>query len=144
MKDTEGLHPLPALVRDLDYLAGRAWCRALTRRERRWLRGLEQHCALGVAWPPLVGSRSSVRVGNRRLRAIERIGRVRAVVVARAELAAVLVRRLRSLVPPLRPEPVHGARCPVGCQDCAAIMRWRVEREVLSGADARVHRYLFP
>lgn len=155
MRDRNGLHPLPSLVRDLDALQLAAWSRKLTRRERRWLLELETRCAR-VRWVrPLLGSRSSVLAAwpyhdgreiyvSRRLRAIERIGRVRAVVAARAELASVLVRRIRALVPPMRPCPPHGKRCPPGCAECAAIWRWRGEYEVLSGITRDVAEWLYP
>lgn len=88
-------------------------------------------------WPPLPH--------GRRPRALERARRQRLVLEARRAVAGVLVRRIRSLVPPLRACPSHGPKCSgPGCLECLAIARWRVEYEVISGAAATVRRYLFP
>jgi len=129
----------PSDVRALDWLEQDACRRRLRRRQRLELAAWERRAVGGPLgarhWPPLPR--------ERRLRVLERIRRVRAVLVARSELAAALVRRIQALVPPLRPMPEHGRRCPVGCAECAAIVRWRVEYEVLSGADAVVRRYLY-
>lgn len=106
----------------------------------RWVRRWRLVGPLALEhWPPLPA--------GRRPRALERARRRRVVMAARAALAGVLVRRLRSLVPPLRPEPQHGPRCTgadQGCPDCHAIASWRVELEVLSGAPSAAHGYLFP
>jgi hypothetical protein len=123
----------------LDWLQGQAWNRRLARRELRQLQALELRCAgalNGRYWPPMIR--------HRRLRVIERIGRVRLVLEARSELAALLVRRVRALAPPLRPCPPHGSKCPPGCLECAAIWAWRAEYAVLSGLDRGESGYLFP
>jgi hypothetical protein len=89
-------------------------------------------------WPPLPP--------GRRPRALERERRRRLVVATRSALLAVLVRRLRAElgIDGLPPCPPHGLRCPPGCAECHAIRSWRVMVEVVTGADARVHRYMFP
>jgi len=129
----------PSEYRWLFWLEQDACRRRLRRRERAELEAWERRAFGGPLqarhWPPLPRAR--------RVRVIERIRRVRAVMEARSALAAVLVRRLQALVPPLRPCPPHGRRCAPGCADCAAIWRWRAEHEVLSGATATMHRYLY-
>lgn len=130
-------HPAAHLLRQLGQLQLTALRRPLRRRERRELAALELQSGCGAVWPPLP------RWG-RRWAALERIERVAFVVLGRDRLLAVLVQRVRSLVPPLRPEPVHGPRCGPGCADCAALWRWRAEYEVISGAAPNVRRLLFP
>lgn len=147
----------PSDVRQLDWLERIALRRELRRPERRelaaftvglrgtrdapsiseldWWTGIPGDSHHGEHWPDLPS--------GKRARQLERIRRVRLVMGARSELAAVLVRRIQALMPPLRPMPPHGRVCPPGCADCAAIQRWRAERDVLSGADATVHRYLY-
>jgi hypothetical protein len=90
-------------------------------------------------WPPLPA--------GRRPRALERARRIRVVDATRSALLAVLVRRLRAElgIGGLPPCPPHGAACrQPGCADCAAITRWRVMVAVVTGADARMHRLMFP
>lgn len=130
------LTPLDA--RRLDWLQATAWERRLSRRELRQLQALELQCAgalNGRYWLPMIR--------HKRLRVIERIGRVRLVLEARSALAAVLVRRVRALAPPLRPCPPHGRKCPPGCADCNAIAAWRAEYAVLAGLDRGESGLLF-
>lgn len=84
---------------------------------------------------------------GRRPRQLERQRRARIVREHRALMLAVLVQRIRQLVPAPRETPVHGPRCgggPGACADCNAIQAWRVEYEVIAGAAPAVRRYLFP
>lgn len=128
------------ILHELWGLERRCVLRRLRRRERARLEALERLAFGGPLqarhWPPLPR--------ERRLRVLERIHRVRLVFIARNALAAVLVRRMRAIVPPMRPCPPHGPKCPPGCAECAAIFRWRCEYEVLSGITHGVAERLWP
>ena len=106
--------------------------------ELNWLFGFPTDPHHQIHWAPLPQ--------GRRPRQLERQRRARVVREHRALMLAVLVQRVRQLVPQLRAEPIHGPRCSgsPGCPDCAAITAWRVEYEVISGAVPAVRRYLFP
>lgn len=118
------------------FYAWQAFMRQRRPNELDWFSGVPSESHNRCHWPPLPA--------GRRPRALERERRWRLVRATRSELLAVLVRRIRASVPPLRAEPMHGPKCGPGCADCLALIRWRVEYEVLSGAAPVVRRYLFP
>lgn len=132
-------HPAAYLQRRLLELERTTLRRKLRRSERRELAALELQAGAALrafGWHPLPRAK--------RQRELERIWRLVYVLLLRDRLLAVLVQRVRSLVPPLRPEPVHGPRCGPGCADCGELQRWRAEYEVISGAAPNVRRLLFP